>query len=263
MLEEENNMAKAKKIKHVPKIDLSRYNTVDILPNTVCDIVLSGLIAYDGSAPKVANHFKLDIEKVNEIYLMVYPTVQRALNAQDKMQEIDSAIYTGLDLMKNHLEEVKEKRDNSDTNFMSVSLTKNVNSIVDRLLKLKESDLSSYNNVINKMYESINRIKVAEHNNMTAETEPGANIAIDNQSEYIQKLTEYAKVKDITNGNRRRKVMGYNVATKETQEWESVTLCADYFHTDRKTISGKIKDKSTIEFKNGKGLWTFIYKEAN
>lgn len=248
---------KNKKNIMLPALDLSSYNTVESLPITVCDIIVSGLVSYKGNSKKVAKRFNIYVDKVNEVYLLQYLAIKRAIELQSRANDIDGAIYSCLDLLTDHIDQIKSDKKKGDNKVMTTNLTRNVNSVVDRLVKIKDSDNAVYNSTISRLYDNINRIKVAEHNNITSETEPGANIAVDNQSEYLSKLQDYAKARTGV----ARPVVGYNVDDNTVLHWPTVSDTALYFSSGNQTISDHCKSKTKITFRNGKGTWTFAYEE--
>ena len=187
------------KKKRIPSIDLSSYNNVQPLPITVSNIIISGLVAYEGDAYKVARHFKLNVEKVNEVYLTVYTSINRAIAQQQKINDISTGINACTDLMTEHVKELKRNRDDKGGKLMSKEMTKNVNSIADRLLKISESNASTYNSSIDKLYDNIGKIKLIEYNTGSDGDKVGANNGYDNATEFANmvasNLAEPAAIK--------------------------------------------------------------------
>ena len=234
----------------MPKIDLSKYNDQERIPESVEQIILNGLIFYSGNAKKVSNYFNIDIDIVNTIYIKWYPHLTKAMTMKEKSEDLDNAINIGIELMKDHLAEVKQNRDNSSSKVMSQTLTRNVNSIVDRLVTIKENSSRAYDTITNKLIDSVVKVKTLE------KLESGV---IEDNSDYDINVNTVADLLDpyvgyTDNGTAKKRVEAYNKITQEVLTFNSVTECGEHFGCHVQYISKKIKNKKPY-----KNEWIFRY----
>ena len=197
------------KMKKIPKIDLSNYNDEERIPEAIEQVLLNGLIFFDCDAKKVAKYFNICEEKVNIVYIKWYSQLLRAITMKEKSEELDNAINTGIELMSDHLAEVKKTRDASNSKLMSQTLTRNVNSIVDRLVTIKENSSKTYDTVTNKLIDNIVKVKTIEKleqgeivNN--SDYNDNTKSVSDRLNEYLSKYrnnSKICKVEDMVTGD--------------------------------------------------------------
>lgn len=147
----------------LPKVDLSKYNSVERLDSSIEQIVLQALICFDCEVKKVSKHLKLDEEIVNIIFIKYYAQLCKILESKDKGKDTEDAIDTTITLYKNHIKEVADiVNRNPNSKLLSEKVVTSLNRITDRLTDIKEQEVKSYESTVNNLFNTIIRQKQLE-----------------------------------------------------------------------------------------------------
>lgn len=147
----------------LPKLDLSKYNSVERLDSSIEQIILQALICFNCESKKVAKHFKLDEDIVNTVFIKYYSQLCKILEAKDKGKDTEEAIDTTITLYKNHIKEVADiVNRNPNSKLLSEKVVTSLNKITDRLTDIKEQEVKSYDSTVNNLFNTIVRQKQLE-----------------------------------------------------------------------------------------------------
>lgn len=186
----------AKKNK-VLKIDLSRYNGSERLPSDIEKIVINLLLTTDFNIKKVSANTYLDDETINRVFIKWYMELTKIENTKINSSELENSINNAITIINEHLDEFKRFKDNARVKRLTSDETRNINSLLDRLTKLREAESKTYQNLITDLNNSILK---------AAETSLKENGPIEDNSEYennvatvLSQLSKYDKPIDDVN----------------------------------------------------------------
>lgn len=219
--------------KVIPKIDLSKFNNSERIDSSIEQIILNGLIAFNCDVKKVSKHFNLSEDIINMVYIKYYTQLCKIIKINNNNVEADSTISTILDLYKQHVEEVKVIVDaNKTTKLLSDKITRNLNSIADRVCSIKENENRTYDNVVNTLSNQVikqKQLEVIESGKIEDNTD-----YVENQESVLDKLNQF-NTPMLTNPGKRIKltdekgnVLIYKSiqdCQKAHQDWNYKNLC--------------------------------------
>ena len=212
-----------KKIK-IPKIDLSKYCGQERLDSTVEQMILQCIIAFDCDINKVKKQFNITDDTVDKVFIKYFTQLNKIINSKNRNTDADDSLETVLKLYHDHVDEVaKIVNSNQQTKLLSDRVVRNINTITDRLIEIKEQNSKAYDTTINKLNDQIVKLKTLEkmeHGEMQDNTEYHAN-----SKTVAERMLEYAERYD----NNKRRCTVTNTANGDSKTFESITEAAKFF----------------------------------
>lgn len=215
-------------MKKLPRLNLSQYDT-ERLDSTIESIIVQGLVYFKGNIKRTAVHFNLSEETVTMIFIKYYATLDSMIENQEKDKRTEKSINTALKLYDNHIQSVETMMTGRD-GMLPDKMTKNINSILDRLVTVKENRARVYNKTVQNLNDTIVKMKqleVLETGKVESDTDYK-----ENQQTVLQMLQDYQPLKT--------PVRAINIHTKEERTFESITECANAFEMNHGYLCKKL-----------------------
>lgn len=222
----------------LPKIDLSKYNTQERLPSNVYSIIKNALVVFKGNPKKVADHYNLDVEKVNIVYEESYLVINQIIESKTKSNELDKGIEDSIELMSDHIKQIKHNK-NSQNQILTDKYINQLTRMTDRFINLKEQNNRTFDVLINRMNDQTIKQRQLE---VLESGKP------DNSADYSENQQAVLNIlnqpeESITavyqNGNS-KPVKATNTQTGEVLLFDSLNKMATHFDSDPDYLRKKI-----------------------
>lgn len=226
----------------LPRVDLSKFIESDRITSDVETCIVQGLIYFDCNTKKVKEYFNISEDIINRVIIKYMIQLTKISEFKIKNDKLDETINNAIDLYKDHIFEIKNMMDEKESKLLSDKITKNLNSILDRLVEIKETNAKTYDTNVNKLIDNLIRMKSLEI------AEKGRDEGKDEYSENKDIvgvfLEEYENSEDKRKNNSAKPLEMYDRETKETKEFPSSSECARFLQCNESAVRYHMEHKS-------------------
>ena len=240
-----------KTITALPSIDLSKYNEMDRLPSQIETIVVNALIAFKADTKLVSRHYKLNREKVNEVYVKYYLNICKVLKSNLKGEVADEQLNDFLEISGKHIADVKARL--NETGNISTGDIATLTKIIDRIVEIKDQATKNTDSIINRLNDTILRAKTIEK--MESGELGDTSVSRDNQASFMdvvaKALTQSAPSEAYdphSEAHGGKKVYFYSLTNMALfGEYDSALQAASKIGCDSSRITKKKNDHTVYE----------------